>query len=72
MTPVPQDRSEVTAALAAVRTQVPGHAGSVLAHDALVRDTARRLDQSGVVERIEQWASADAAGAGGRPELFSK
>lgn len=72
MTPTRKTHDAVAAAMAAVRTEVPGQAGSVLVHDALVRDTARRLDQSGVVERIEQWAAADAAGAGGRPELFPK
>lgn len=72
MTPIEEARAGVAAALAAVRTDVPSHAGSVLVADALVRDTARRLDNSGVPDRIEQWAAADAAGAGGRPELFPK
>jgi len=70
--PARQAQDAVGAALAAVRSQVPGHAGSLRVDDALVRDTARRLDQSGVPERVAQWAAADAAGAGGRPELFPK
>ncbi len=66
------EQSAVAAALAAVRQSVPGPGASVTVTDVMVRDTAQRLDRSGIVERVDHWAEADAAGPGGHPELFTK
>jgi hypothetical protein len=41
-------------------------------NDDMVTDTARRLDQSGVVTTVEGWAEQDAKGPGGAPEKFPK
>lgn len=62
----------VAEALAELRTDLPSPSRSVIVADAMVADTMRRLDASGVIDKVEQWAAKDAKAPGGAPEHFSK
>lgn len=65
-----RNRGRVTTPPKQVGVQLTAPEQSVVVRDHIVEEAIRLLDCRGVAQVIEEWADADAAGAGGRPETF--